>query len=176
MTKCIIITAAIFFLLAGIAAAEPDSMVNYLMNEPYTLFDFGMRRINEDLHKYPIPNSEREAYKTARYNWDRNRIEVVLVLMETKDSEEAEKYCRAWVKHYRPRLYVNILGGAFTHRGFRRKEQPEHIGQKMCDITEIKCVAPYKEKGKILSKVCKGMESEEIYCTTKKGGYMKPIQ
>lgn len=48
--------------------AEPSSSVQYLMNEPASLFDFGMKRLDEFL------SGRTDIFVITEYNYDQNRI------------------------------------------------------------------------------------------------------
>jgi hypothetical protein len=75
-----IIYLVLFTLLSSSSNAEPSSTIRYLINEPMSMLDWGLYRIQLDLNRIrsltPSPESESPSDHEVRYDWDENRIEI----------------------------------------------------------------------------------------------------
>ena len=147
------------------AISKPPVEIQYLMNEPLSLFDFGLIRLEEDLKDNSngsmIPKSmmasfarvtSKSLYKfpTVKYDWDRNllklQIEYALVFglavpqpPEKFDERKAGKaLCRETVKHVRVRLgSPSGLGDYFSHFGYTKAGRPKALEATLLESTEI---------------------------------------
>jgi hypothetical protein len=170
----ILLIAAILFSLASICDAEPSPSVRYLMNEPVTLFDWGIIRLYEYLDEYTAhylkTNSVRDIYSTVSYDASRNSI--IISLIVTRQAEQGKEdpssvraHCREICVSITQTLrrefltdrdrHVRRSSGIyrfFGHIGFRGKQEPVDCFDEIEKITVIG-VSVYSDKdpGRLIS-------------------------
>jgi len=155
------------FGLASISHAEPSPSVRYLMNEPVTLFDWGIIRLYEYLDEYTThylkTNSVQDIYSTVTYDASRNNIIIFFVV--TRHAEQANEspasvnsssrvICKTITQTLRREFltdrdkYVRRSSGIyrfFGHIGFKGKKEPIGSFDEIEKITFIN-VSVYSEK------------------------------
>lgn len=109
------------------AMSGPDATANRFLNDTPSMMDFGAVRLESHLRA-------RDEFQdlSVRYDWDRNRIVVIRLLVLKKDDERnLEDNCRNWMQSLRAAAMVfdgRVLEGRnfsnfvefFGHVGFRR--------------------------------------------------------
>ncbi len=151
---------AILFATTTTGNTEPTPAVRYLINEPVTLFDLGMLRLDEDFSNLAKRDSASELNLNAtvivKYWWHENRISIGMHMFSNKvESVQSRKnFCKegiAWIKHflgvdaqtgkplYKPlyRASSSNLVGYFSHIGFSTKSEPKNIAAELDTITEL---------------------------------------
>ena len=88
--RTVIISAIIFLLFSGICNAEPDSTFKYLMNEPLTMLDWGIYRMQKSIEneigdKFKHDGKEYELRHEVSYFWKNNTISVFGVVGDLKE-------------------------------------------------------------------------------------------
>lgn len=78
-------------LLCGVAAAEPSPTVKYLMNEPLTLWDFGMWRLTESMKEFKL-----ESYSPFSRRDFRDWPDFVSKLTRAKNADRPSPGKRIW--------------------------------------------------------------------------------
>lgn len=153
--------------LGSIGNAEPSPSVRYLMNEPVTLFDWGVLRLYEYLDEYAAnylkTNSVQDVYGTVRYDSPRNRIIISMVVTRKAQQEDeppstvrtgSRDICKAITQTLRREFlterdrHVRRSSGIyrfFGHIGFKGKDEPIDAFDEIERITLIN-VSVYSEK------------------------------
>lgn len=154
------------FAIAGGARSEPDPIAKYLIDEPVSLLDFGIFRLNEAMRQTMA--SEYRAIGSAIYDWSDNKI--LLRGFSTagaiKNNEDAKMQCKKMIDSVRYLLGVSADTGEsvfgknsmihqyFQHRGYKTTSEPEdladhlvkmveiQVGVAMTDGTKIECRGP----------------------------------
>jgi hypothetical protein len=171
--------------LAPICKAEPSPSVRYLMNEPVTLFDWGILRLYEYLDEYTAhylkTNSVQDIYSTVRYDSPKNRIIISLVVTrqslqqdETPASVRAasSSICKTITQTLRREFladrdrHVRRSSGIyrfFGHIGFKGKYEPVDSFDEIEKITVID-VSVYSERdpGKLILRSESPLMGKEI--------------
>jgi hypothetical protein len=129
--------------------AEPSSKIQYLMDEPVSMLDWGMIWIDESL------KGTLAEYRTSTityYDWNENRIIISLSELGSTigvtSKEKAKEKCRTIVSSIRTFLGINEKDGKpyseksnlysyFSHSGFQRS-QPEGLYEELDNITVIR--------------------------------------
>lgn len=152
----------IFILSAGISvSAEPSNTVKWLMNEPLTLFDYGLikmeERLNDDKCLFDSCTTEID------YNWNDNQIEIVRNIEMTKNvfkttKENLKKVIRNEVMGISLKLVGDKLLNNFSHKGFAKKDLPSNLSDELSKIIEIKVILNNYE------------DSYSLTCISKKNG------
>ena len=162
-------TPLILILLLGlvpICSAEPSPSVRYLMNEPVTLFDWGIIRLYDYLDEYTEhylkTNTVRDIYCTVRYDSPRNKIIISMVVTRRAPSHEdtpssvraeSREICKSITQTLRREFltdrdtHVRRSSGIyrfFGHIGFRGTEEPLDAFDEIERITVIE-VSVYGE-------------------------------
>lgn len=78
---------AILFALTSpprMANAEPTRSISYLMNEPMTLFDWGLHQVSTDLDGLPLEKNGPKVLVTSSYDWNKNRIDIRAMLRDKR--------------------------------------------------------------------------------------------
>lgn len=153
--------------LVPICNAEPSSAVHYLMNEPVTLFDWGMLRLYDYLDEYTThylqTNSVKDIYCTVRYDALRNRIIISMVVTRQEQQENespgsvrtgSRDICKTITQTLRREFLTHSdrqlrrssgIYRFFGHIGFKGKNEPIDCSDEIEKITVID-VSVYSEK------------------------------
>jgi len=143
-------------LLVGVLAgttvsAEPTPSIQFLMQEPVSMLDWGVKNIEDHLYRQgdvftrheqslfdPLPTV------AVTYNWEQNSIQIALGL---KASAQAQKTSQAiadmrlhvqWILQYlRGSLTMKPYDAFFRHQGFRNKESPAELEVELAGRTEL---------------------------------------
>ena len=162
-------TRLVLLLLLGLVSighAEPSPSIRYLMNEPVTLFDWGILRLYEYLDEYTShylnTNSVRDIYCTVRYDYKKNNIIISMIVTRQMQSQSeapssvragSREICRTITQTLRQEFltdrdsHVRRASGIyrfFGHIGFRGKEEPVDAFDEIERITVIE-VSVYSE-------------------------------
>ena len=117
----LLITANVILIFSGITFADQSKDVLWLMNEPLTLFDFGMQKLNIRLDKwsdtwrrdYVVPHYP-DSYLSGScsYNWNKHRIiirvEVRLFPIKSNHLDFDESTARRIMKDLSKGLYLEL--------------------------------------------------------------------
>ncbi len=163
-------TSLLLLVLLGpvsICNAEPSPAVRYLMNEPVTLFDWGILRLYEYLDEYTThylkTNSVKDIYSTVRYDAPKNLI--IIAMIVTRQAEQVNEspasvrtgsrdICKTITQTLRREFltnrdrHVRRSSGIylfFAHIGFKGKYEPIDSFDEIEKITVIN-VSVYSEK------------------------------
>jgi hypothetical protein len=144
------ICGAIVLLLSPLTQAEPTKTMSWLMDEPMSLFDWGIYKTNKKLSDLKISASIFKAeffFASAEYDWDVNRIR--LRVMFTGNGTEAEctenlKLAKGafldfkWDEKEQIRVAPTVLRGLFSHEGgYQSKKGPTDVGDELAKIATI---------------------------------------
>lgn len=123
--------------------AEPSSSVRYLIAEPVSLLDFGMKALGDDLE-----GGDRKASVMVEYLWSENRIRITLTDVLTRPAlKDAKDRCAVLISGVRARLGiidgksafgVSGMEAFFTHYGYESKSEPKNLGPDLDAITIIR--------------------------------------
>jgi hypothetical protein len=144
---CLSLAALISFHLATKPArAEPDSAVNYLMNESVSMFEWGNYMLAELLNDSILPVfGWKGASGHVKYDWGANRLKLeVTDYTRFATSQEARKHVEEQLKQIRQELTRDdfaLLGEVYTHDGFKPTSEPEGLGTKLGQIMELSFTA-----------------------------------
>ena len=139
--------------------AEPDPVGKWLMNEPLTLFDWGLYRADRqaELAANWIGEWFDLNYSGASvdYNWDLNEIHITLFATQQTDIliGHCDLYRKLFIKYLVTPIYwtpEEIAGIEFTssdiyerldewfsHDGFKQLSRPEDLGEKLARIVWV---------------------------------------
>lgn len=138
--------------ISGLASAEPTPTVRYLMNEPVSLWDWGMRELGEYFNNLTV-----EGVKIgvdSVYHWQPNRIRIMAragdPALTFKNAAEARTMCKKTLSGLRARLgidpatgqpfsqtYGSYLSSAFSRRGYRKGNEPKKLSDELDAMTEL---------------------------------------
>jgi hypothetical protein len=126
-----------FFIFSGICKAEPDSTIKYLMNEPISMLEWGLFRLEQNLKR-----TSRE-YK-ANYYQDINRIYIEYMFdNKLQDLHRAKDACKNVFIEIRSAVASPLIfNHSFSHSmHYKFKNEPTDLAEKLMAITEIYVVA-----------------------------------
>lgn len=176
----------VILVIVPITIAEPSSAVDYLMNEPVSMFDYGMQKLNDELQK------QRDALKVANlspglnayYKWDSNKIRISLLYIDEKSShkEFSESRIKSDIKkvimHLKKVIFcvnpntgapAGMLGGDmlfnrfFKHAGYKTTNEPKRLGYKLTQISEL-IVTFMKRDNRTITCKCEALSSmKDLY-------------
>ena len=157
------IAVIVLFIFSGNCNAEPDATVNYLLNDVMTMFDFGIYRMGK-LLEYEAKNQD--FMSSVSYDWNENRLTLRLKATRPKILKKslAKADCRAIIIAVEKRFTIHNMNWCFTHLGFDRPSQPEEIGRKMFNITDIDLTYRYRNN-KSTMKCNTALNSSDIQCS-----------
>jgi hypothetical protein len=150
------------------------------MNEPMTLFDYGMYQLSESLknkafifltldektNKHELKNIMIDT--SVYYSWDENKIIINATpdyYNHASDYKTAKEWCNQMIDKIRTELGIdqdNPASGSFarlelffSHDGFKKKAEPKNLVKELVSIMEINTSVLYREKDKDKSKKIK---------------------
>lgn len=165
--KKFILSILVLLFLSTSAYAEPTDSIKYFMNEPVSMFDFGMYQLEKDIDIYV-----REIYVTSimpmfklgkltilsyvHYYLDVNRIEIRILLNDANKKLTKEDYKIISNKYISLiRLHYGILdgniiesidgrylSGLFMQRGYKKVNENNNIYIELNNITNIIIITP----------------------------------
>jgi hypothetical protein len=147
--SCLIIVLVTFFFLSETCKAELDSTIRYLMNEPVSMLELGLFRLEIKLKQIHSP------LYSVIYFPDSNRIYIEFYIglnigfdKEIQDIQTAKDRCKRTLKSIRKVANSLTFYKSFTHLIFSKtKHEPEKLAENLMSITDIKIFATYgKEK------------------------------
>jgi len=171
------------FLMTQTVYAEPSPSIRYLMNEPVTLFGYGLEKLEEQFRSRSVCNNIEEFDENSgcsvfvTYDLDNNKLVFKLGMwIENMKNPGDVKYIREFmgVVVNRIRNFIgvhpisgethgfNLLEYFFKHRGFALKDWPKGLGDELYNISEIEITCLTYDKGINSSKSIKRLE-----CKTK---------
>ena len=152
---------------------EPDSTIKYLINEPVTMLDWGLHRLNNILEKREL--SAFDAAMAMNYDWETNRFKVIVAAAFKATTEPtAKSLCKNAIGEIKQSFFVDHetgkpmvagfsnMGSFFSHSGFKTGETPVDVGRKLERITFVEVHVPLSQKGQKL--VCRSdLLSTEVF-------------
>ena len=135
---------------SGTATAEPSRSINWLMQEPVSLFDLGMLRLRIRHQNVWFPElratAEARSYRpkkfagTAVYNWDENRISISAVFI----GKPEKNACTAIVTKFRSIVLgpaqedyaKQLFASHFGHINYSTL-RPEDLDRNIVNITNL---------------------------------------
>ncbi len=133
----------------SLAWSQPSDQVRYLMDEPVSIFEWGLFMLKDGI-RTTVPNLSQmrenifigNIIVTTNYHWEQNRIAVRVIKQEPEIDEldELQTRCGEILRGLRAgmgidpdtgQVYENRLNSHaieyFTPRVFRRSDQPENL-------------------------------------------------
>lgn len=136
--------------------------MQWLMDEPLTLFDSGLYQIRKDVEKtnsklekggYPFPDGFRSHYGWVDYEWKTDKIVIGFLVSAPSQEEKNIRSCKALWHNLRETVFE--LGGLtgsdeklrrieerietyFSHSGFKRDNTPKGIGHSIAQRVNLK--------------------------------------
>jgi len=164
--------------------AEPNESAHFLMNEPASLMDLGIYKLEKDilgLQKHLVVNRTTPFDVSVNYNWDENRITIQLTY--GYEGNPSKKIIKNGIKNVFQQikgfLGVNEKGQVyhkrgfskasdyFSHEGYLIKDRPKDLEKKIDQIVELKVVYSVQNFSRIFQ--CKNMlvgrRIDEIVCS-----------
>jgi len=128
-------------LLGTFAIAEPSKAFKYLMNEPVSMLDFGIYRLEHELRtnkpKLEIANNKYISSSNfiVHYNWNSNKIKVGgNIELSIKDKIIAKDICKNYIKELKQTIKFIFLinhDDYFVHSGYTNNKKPENLIQEI---------------------------------------------
>jgi hypothetical protein len=169
MKKVLIIFFVLFFFVET-SNSEPPAAIKYLMNEPLSMFEWGLYRMEKGLNDYfgPTYDDTVDISTTVVYRWESNKIEVGILagsFANFKNKNVAKKACIKIVNIVRGLLGIdyktgkqlenfNLYRDYFSHIYFKNPDEPKNIEDSLNGLTEIQIGANYKSKGHTIMLLC----------------------
>ena len=138
-------------LVAGLietTGAGPGPEVKYLMDEPVSLLDWGLFRLEQ--HFKNLPPKYQSMLVTADYVWNENRLMIAGTLRDDRlAQDQRQERCREAIDFLKTRLLVDpaegqpiadhsVVGHFFSHRGFGRESEPDSLRPALDRITRFR--------------------------------------
>jgi hypothetical protein len=165
-----ILSAMILLLSVGVCTGEPDAVMKYLMNEPVSMLDWGLFRLDKGLID-PIL-SDKGVMASSGYNYSQNKIIINISIIDypdkkKKSAKEIKESCRETIDFVKTVLKQVPLDVYFIHEGFAKKDAPKITSEHIRWLVEIYCSGTH-ESGRIIGK--SSLNENEIYFSEEKGG------
>ena len=177
LRKCAAVLTVVLC-LANVNAprAEPGPIGRWLMDEPASLFDLGMLRLEMDAWRWERPHytynvQMKAAYGTyptytVGYDWDENRIVVRgWMLQNINERTDAESACKKILSHIsdmagvvsdtgklrHPGMTASRFADYFSHIGYLEAGEPEDYRSRLDQIFVIKGSVVHSEDGQYVA-------------------------
>ena len=171
---CILGASVIY---SGQLAAEPGKVVNWLMNEPLTLWDMGMIRIEQAAEKASAQMNLEYEDVAVHYLWDKNEI-IVSFFGRFAEGHATHDKCNEvrrsiigdmtklnikFISRLSDSMLQRLLTGSvnewFSHKHFRTEGRDKKLGEKMSNkiYIEVMLLSAPGPKGIVESAIrCNG--------------------
>ena len=107
-----ILLVAILFATTTVGHAEPTPVVKYLMDEPVTLFDLGMLRLDRLFDDFKVKDAK-SVFVSVGYKWKENRISI-FAFVDTNKAESffpPRRHCKEIIGRIKETLDVSSISG-----------------------------------------------------------------
>ena len=170
------VMACMSIFMAVPLGAEPTPAIKYLMQEPVSMLDWGLQRLENNLYrnsgiltKHDGNLFEPEPVIRADYDWDKNRIQIFVKLtLDAKVKKTPPRmsavrsHIEFLVAYLRGTLTMMPYDAFFRHKGFRSKESPENLAGELVETTDI-LVSVRDNRQNILSSCKAPLSGQEIF-------------
>ncbi len=133
------------------AGAEPSPSIQFLMREPVSMMDWGLRNIEDHLYRQRnlLVQTDKQLFESepvlaVSYEWEQNKIQVAITLRAASRGQKTSQGLNAirtqleWIiKYLRGSLTMKPYGAFFRHRGFRNQDSPQSLGAELAGQTEL---------------------------------------
>lgn len=133
------------------AVAEPSPAIQFLMKEPVSMMDWGIKNIEDHLyrHRALLIRGEESLFEpepsiVVAYDWERNQIQISIGLRACKQVQKTpqglsdiQAHVEWVIKYLRGSLTMKPYDSFFRHRGFRSNESPRSLESELADLTEL---------------------------------------
>ena len=133
------------------ATAEPTPAIQFLMKEPVSMMDWGIKNIEDHLYRHRAlfvrgekPLFEPEPSIAVAYDWETNQIQISLGLRACKQVQKTpqglsdiQTHVEWVIKYLRGSLTMKPYDAFFRHRGFRSNESPRSLESELADLTKL---------------------------------------
>lgn len=166
--KRIIPIILILLSLSSVSYSEPTPTLQYLINEPVSMLDWGLFQLNNKLNEISVGYDDGKKFKTITlntivlYNFEKNTIiinshpkELYYVIDGKKN---AKQLCKDIATNIRATLVISpnppfesffsilLIDTLFSHRGYTKSDRPKDTAIELMDIMEIYTSLSYREK------------------------------
>ena len=140
--------AALLFLLPTHSIAEPGPASRYLLQEPVTLMDLGLERMNReiDIHGRQVENliriqtedTDLEVFASARYD---DLDDLFLLTYILRQADDAQTYCSVIFNRYSDEqaFFAIVVGWFAKYRFVESLEDPDALYNEIASRTEVRC-------------------------------------
>ena len=134
--------------ISGLCLADPGPASQYLLEEPVTLMDLGLERMNRevDVHSRQLETMIRtqtedtdvEMLASARYD-DLDDLFVLSYILH--DADDPQSYCSVIFNRYSDTdsLFVIVVGWFAKYRFVASLDDPDALYNEIASRTEIRC-------------------------------------
>jgi len=151
--KTIVLFLALLLYFVGICHAEKTNTIKYLANEPLTLLDLGLYRLNRLVNEDPYGRAN------VTFDWENNKILIHITILEhfvnssvlnMRNEKEAYAFAIRMINSLRTKLGVNTQTGEINSgnntrlencfrpvHGGKKKNEPESLKEDLFEMVEI---------------------------------------
>ncbi|OHY72932.1 hypothetical protein [Marinobacter sp. AC-23] len=141
----------LLLLASSNASSGPNKTVSYLMNEPLTMFEWGLYKVKDEIFSIEFEDLDLTFRNLAgvEYDWEGNRINLSLTIYPEYaffKKVGGKKICKLALQKVKSRFgygveakYRELFGinTYFEHKGFTNKSKPESLAEDLENITKI---------------------------------------
>ncbi|WP_422452204.1 hypothetical protein [Endozoicomonas sp. ALC066] len=177
------ILLTLVFSIPLVTNASPSPIVHYLMNEPLTLWDMGIYKMNSDFRIIKDYDGSYITSTSIGYNWEKNNIVIAVSDDNKKNGSKSESDFKEWcvkaVHAVKQHLGISPKNGKpiysdhslihtyFRHKGYVNNNEPESLGSHLDSITMITGLyLPKKESSQKMLRCNATLLGTEIIYTT----------
>jgi len=160
----IYVVSILILATSQIVLAEPTPTIQYLMDEPVSMLDWGIYQMDKWLKTRSFVGSiEPKPDLQTTYDWDDNKIVIRVkpaLLMHGFGSEkDAQKWCEDVVENVRLFFDINLQTGKrfnppvpnplyqfFIHVGYKHSTKPKDLAKELDKLVEIRLWVSSKKR------------------------------
>jgi len=161
------------------AAGEPSPAIQFLMREPVTMMDWGLRNLEDFLYRQRdlLVRTDKKLFEsepilTATYDWEQDKIQVAITLgvtaevqLNSRDLDAIRAHLEWLMKYLRGTLTMKPYDVFFRHRGFRNQDSPQNLGSELAARSEL-FIRVRDTDANIVSQCRGGLTGHDIYWLT----------
>ena len=161
------------------AKAEPTPAIQFLMKEPVSMMDWGLKNIEDHLYRNRalFAQSEKSLFEpeptiAVLYDWEKNQIRISIGLRTCKQVQKMSQglsdirsHVKWVIKYLRGSLTMKPYDSFFRHSGFRNKESPRSLESELAGLTELS-VSVRDRESNILSRCTGQLTGSDIVWLT----------
>lgn len=139
-----------FLIITTNVYGEPSRTFRYLMDEPLTLFEWGLFKLEKYTDQIKFKELDLISnHSNIRYDWDKNRLEIEFIVYpkyKNLSKMPAKEICKKAISHVRESFGTQhksdtrallSVSRFFEHTGFTNKTRPKNLMEEVENSAKV---------------------------------------